>query len=84
MSELSEWACWQIRQCSRPDGCPASRVAGKPCWEVIGSLDYILADICSDCLVYIIKHGNAGLSSHELSEIRHARECNSCCMTVSA
>jgi hypothetical protein len=51
---------------------------------VIGGRDYILADICSDCLVYIIKHGNPVLSSDELSEIRHARECSGCCISVPA
>jgi len=84
VSELSEWTCWQIRQCSRQDDCPAVGVAGKPCWEVIGGRDYILADICSDCLVYIIKHGDAVLSSHELTEIRHARECSICSISVTA
>lgn len=63
--------CWEITKCEGTDECPARLDVDKPCWEIASSLDdYRNAlNVCGDCIVYIAKHDNSGLSADEIKNI---------------
>ncbi len=75
VADISELPCWVIRQCSSRCDCFASNNAGQNCWEIVGGRDFCLADICSDCLVFVVKQRNNTLSEGELGKIYTSR-CN--------
>ena len=63
--------CWEITKCEGTDDCPARRAVDTPCWEIARDLDdYRNAlNVCGDCIVYISKHADTGLSTEEISSI---------------
>ena len=63
--------CWEITKCEGTDDCPARRAVDTPCWEIARGLDdYRNAlNVCGDCIVYIAKHDNSGLSPEEINSI---------------
>jgi hypothetical protein len=73
VSDISELPCWVIRQCSGRCDCPVRDDPGRECWEVVGGRDFCLADICSDCLVFVLKQKNSHFSESELGKIYKSR-----------
>jgi len=68
---LNSLPCWEITKCEGTDDCPARRAADTPCWEIARDLDDYRnsMNVCGDCIVYISKHDDAGLSSEEIDSI---------------
>ena len=69
MTFISEWRCWQIMQCDPEARCTAKERPAEECWEVVGSHDPCSFNICRDCLVYVAKKKDAGLSPEEVRSI---------------
>ena len=67
-------SCWEIMNCHGTD-CQARKNPELECWEVVKQLgDYRSEfDICSDCLVYVLKGGSMSLSESELDNITAQR-----------
>ena len=75
MGSRSDLFCWEIMQCENSDDCPAKKNPQKPCWEIAsesGSDKHAL-NICSDCIVHIVKDGHSLLSNLEIMKIMEAR-----------
>ena len=75
MGSRSGMFCWEIMQCENPDACPAKKNPEKPCWEIANEADdYRKANnICSDCIVYVLKTGNSVLSRQEINKVMNKK-----------
>lgn len=75
MGSRSEWFCWEIMQCENSDDCPARKNPQKRCWEIAceSGGDMHALNICTDCIVHIIKDDNSLLSNQEIMKIMEAR-----------
>ena len=71
MSSFKEMRCWEIMNCTETEDCPARLFADIPCWEVARVLGTNRAalDVCTDCIVYIIKAKEPILTEEELDAI---------------
>ena len=71
MGSQCDLFCWEIMQCKNSDDCPAKMYPAKPCWEIASeSDDYRKANnICTDCIVHVLKAGHSVLSRQEIHRI---------------
>lgn len=60
--------CWEIMNCEDGD-CIVRRNPDKECWEMVKELEDYRAefDICSDCIVYVVKTGSLNISEQEIA-----------------
>lgn len=67
--------CWEIMQCSGTEDCPARAHPDSHCWEVSKKLGTIQSamNICSDCIVYIVKTNDSIITRGELNDIMRYR-----------
>lgn len=78
MGEKCNWPCWKIMGCDPAQKCPAKSEPEKPCWEIAGALnDYrSVMNICTDCIVYMLKAENSVLDEQERKTILdHKTSC---------
>jgi len=71
MGVQCDWPCWEIMDCAESKMCPAKSLPDKPCWEIAkekGDYKYI-SQICSDCIVYMLKGDSNTLSQDEIQAI---------------
>ena len=75
MGSRSGVFCWEIMQCENPDACPAKKNPEKSCWEIANEADdYRKANnICSDCIVYVLKAGHSVLSRQEINKVMNKK-----------
>ena len=75
MGSRSDLFCWEIMQCENSDDCPVKKNPGKQCWEIANETDdYRKANnICSDCIVYVIKAGHSVLSRQEINKVMNKK-----------
>lgn len=73
---MRELPCWVIMHCHNND-CAARQQTDKDCWELAReSEDYRPEfNVCSDCLVLVLKTGKVPLSPPDLARIAHDRCC---------
>lgn len=74
MSGGSDLSCWDIMECTseQVEQCYAAQSQGN-CWEVMEALDSPCANVCEDCLVYILKQEPSKLSPLEIETILQQR-----------
>ena len=78
MVPKSDLPCWEIMKCEGTDDCPARKNPDMNCWEIASEVDdYRKAfNICKDCIVYMLKAENSGLTKQEMQTIiQQKREC---------
>jgi hypothetical protein len=71
MVEKCDWPCWEIMNCDESKTCPAKFRPETPCWEIareMGDYKHIL-QICTDCIVHMLKGENTVLSKNEIQAI---------------
>lgn len=71
MGEKCDWPCWEIMNCDTSKKCPAKTRPATPCWEIAREMSdyrYIL-QICTDCIVQVLKGEKNVLSKHEIQSI---------------
>ena len=73
---MKNLSCQNIMHCSNSE-CPALLVTEMECWEIVKELeDYrVEFNICSDCLVYVLKNGSLYLSEEENVEMAAHKMC---------
>jgi len=71
MGEKCDWPCWEIMGCDVSKKCPAKFRPETPCWEIAREMsDYRhILQICSDCIVRVLKGENTVLSKNEIQSI---------------
>ena len=71
MTPNSDWPCWEIMKCEGTEDCPARKSPNQDCWEIASEMDdYRKAfNICTDCVVYMLKVENTVLSKQEMQNI---------------
>ncbi|MBW2465869.1 MAG: hypothetical protein JRF02_01080 [Deltaproteobacteria bacterium] len=62
-------------KCKETEECPVRQKPDIPCWETAKEIkDHRrIFNICKDCVVYMLKGSNPGLSEAEVGEILRAR-----------
>ncbi len=75
MTPIKDMPCWEIMQCSGTENCPARTHPDVPCWEIAEKLgtSQSVMNICSDCIVYVVKTNDPILTRNELVEIMSHR-----------
>lgn len=75
MPPIRNLPCWEIMQCQGTENCPARARPDTPCWEIAQTLGRPedAKDVCMDCLVYVVKASNPGLSPKEIEDIMEHR-----------
>ena len=75
---MKKLSCWKIMNCENLT-CIARYHPDKECWEIVGGLEDYRAEfnICSDCLVYVLKTGSLALSPNDMARL--ARRGRSSC-----
>ena len=71
MGEKNDWPCWEIMNCDESQKCLAKTRPDIPCWEIArekSDYRYIL-QICTDCIVHILKGENTVLNKNEIQAI---------------
>jgi hypothetical protein len=71
MGGKCDWPCWEIMGCDPSKKCPAKIRPDTPCWEIAREMSdyrYIL-QICTDCIVRVLKGENSVLSKNEIQSI---------------
>lgn len=73
---MKELPCWTIMNCDNLT-CVARHHHAKECWEIVKGLEDYRAEfnICSDCLVSVLKTGSLALSPRDLDSLSNARNC---------
>ena len=73
-----DWPCWEIMNCAETRKCPAKMRPETPCWEIArenSDYRYIL-QICTDCIVHMLKGQKTVLSKNEMQNIMlHKANC---------
>lgn len=74
MSADKDWPCWEIMKCNPENAkqCPAYK-SPSPCWEVMQKIDAYSFNICSDCIVYVIKQKDSIFSHEEILDIMNQK-----------
>lgn len=74
---MKDMTCWEIMNCHN-ERCVARSQPDVACWEMVKQLaDYRAEfDICSDCLVYVVKTGTLHLTEGEVAAL--AAQRNNC------
>ena len=70
MSLRLDWACSEIMKCDpeQASQCPAYQ-SDRQCWDVMSEIDNFSFNICSDCIVYIVKQKDPVFSREEILNI---------------
>lgn len=66
-----DWPCWEIMNCEDSYDCIARSRPDTPCWEIAREMSdyrYVL-QICTDCIVHMLKEENCALSHSEIQSI---------------
>ena len=76
MGANCEWPCWKIMNCDKSEKCPAKSRPETPCWEIAKeSSDYRHNwDICTDCIVHMLRDDNPALTKKEIKLIMNRKE----------
>ncbi|MDA8417559.1 MAG: hypothetical protein M0Z90_00850 [Desulfobacteraceae bacterium] len=76
MAAMKELPCWTIMNCENHT-CAARLFPGRECWEVVQELEDYRAEfnVCSDCLVYVLKTGLLPLPPQYLNQLASGHHC---------
>lgn len=79
---MKDMTCWDIMNC-HDEGCVARTNPDVACWELVRQLEDYRAefDICSDCLVFVVKTGALDLTESEVAAM--AAQRNNCLLANS-
>ena len=78
MGNTCDWPCWEIMNCDKTKKCLAKIRQDTPCWEIAREMsDYrYLLQVCTDCIVHVLKGGNSALSNKEIQSLMvHKANC---------